>query len=147
MPVCVCVRACVRACVCVCMCPFMCACMRVCVCVLAYVRMCVRVLTCACVYLHVRACACLKTCDGTFNLAKFTHTMVRVCAWKLLDLHKSKQGNTTKLNISFPNEKTAAQVGLEPTTHCLLGRCSTTELPRQLDGWVESNNTRQGQPV
>ena len=42
--------------------------------------------------------------------------------WKLLDLHKSKQGNnTTNLNISFSveNEKRAAQVGLEPTTHCL----------------------------
>ena len=30
-----------------------------------------------------------------------------------------------------------AQVGLEPTTCCLLGRCSTTELPRQLNGWVK----------
>ena len=41
----------------------------------------------------------------------------------LLDL--SKQGNTTKLNISFPNEKRAAQVRFEPTTYCLRGRCST----------------------
>ena len=54
-----------------------------------------------------------------------------VCAiystWKLVDLHvhKSKQGNTTNLNISFSmeNEKRAAQVGYEPTTHCLRGRC------------------------
>ena len=59
---------------------------------------------------------------------------------KLLDLYKSKQGNTTTLNISFSieNEKRATQVGLEPMTYCLLGRCSTTELPRQLNGWVES---------
>ena len=61
-------------------------------------------------------------------------------SWKLLDLHKSKQGNTTNLNISFSieNEKRAAQVGLEPTTYCILSRCSTTKLPRQLNGWVES---------
>ena len=40
---------------------------------------------------------------------------------------KSRQGNTTNLNISFSteNEKRAAQVGLEPTTYCLRGRCST----------------------
>ena len=49
-----------------------------------------------------------------------------------LDLHKWKQGNPTNLNNSFSieNEKRAAQVGLEPTTYCLLGRCSTTKLPR-----------------
>ena len=43
---------------------------------------------------------------------------------ELLNLHKSKQGN---LNISFSmeNEKIAAQVGFEPTTYCLRGRCST----------------------
>ena len=48
------------------------------------------------------------------------------------------QGNTTNLNNSsfLDKEKRAAQVGLEPTTHCLLGRCSTSELPRQLNGWV-----------
>ena len=52
---------------------------------------------------------------------------VGTCIWKQLDLHKSKQGNTTNMNISFSmeNEKRAAQVGLEPTTHCLRGRCST----------------------
>ena len=40
---------------------------------------------------------------------------------------KSKQGNTTNLNISFfmKNEKRAAQVRFEPTTYCLRGRCST----------------------
>ena len=61
-------------------------------------------------------------------------------SWKMLDLHKSKQGNTTNMNISFSieNEKRAAQVGLEPTTYCLLRRCSTTKLLRQLNGWVES---------
>ena len=47
--------------------------------------------------------------------------------WKLLDLHKSKLGNTTNLNISFSmeNENRAAQVGFKPTTYCLRGRCST----------------------
>ena len=60
-----------------------------------------------------------------------------VHTWKLLDLHKSKQGNTTNQSNSLFKEKRAAQVGLEPTTYCLLGRCSTTELPRQLNGWVE----------
>ena len=37
---------------------------------------------------------------------------------ELLDLHKSKQGNTTNLSISFSmeNEKRAAQVGLKPMT-------------------------------
>ena len=59
---------------------------------------------------------------------------------ELLDVHKSNQGNTTNLNISFSIEneekKRAAQV--EPTTYCLLGRCSTTELLRQLNGRVES---------
>ena len=41
--------------------------------------------------------------------------------------HKSRQGNTTNLNVSFSmeNEKRAAQVGLEPTAYCLRGRCST----------------------
>ena len=40
---------------------------------------------------------------------------------------KSKQGNTTNLNISFSmeKEKRAAQVGFKPTTYCLRGRCST----------------------
>ena len=63
-------------------------------------------------------------------------------SWKLLDLHKSKQGNTTNMNISFSieNEKRAAQVEFEPTTYCLLDRCSTTKLPRQLNGWVESRH-------
>ena len=37
-----------------------------------------------------------------------------VGTWKQLDLRKSKQGNTTNLNISFSNEKRAAQVGLDP---------------------------------
>ena len=37
-----------------------------------------------------------------------------------------KQGKTTNPNNSFFSEKKkrAAQVGYEPTTHCLLGRCS-----------------------
>ena len=65
---------------------------------------------------------------------------------KILDLHKSKQGNITNLNNSFSmeNEKIAAQVGLEPMTYCLLGRCSTT---KQLNGWVESKQYKAGQSV
>ena len=38
-------------------------------------------------------------------------------AWELLDLHKSKQGNTTNLNISFSNEKGATHVGFESTAY------------------------------
>ena len=40
-----------------------------------------------------------------------------------LDLNKVKQDKN--LNCSFPNEKGAAQVGLETTTYYLLGRRST----------------------
>ena len=40
-------------------------------------------------------------------------------------VNKNK-ANTTNLNNSFftEKEKRAAQVGFEPTTYCLLGRCS-----------------------
>ena len=40
---------------------------------------------------------------------------------------KSKQGNTTNMNISFSieNDKKAAQVRFEPMTYLLRGRCST----------------------
>ena len=53
-------------------------------------------------------------------------------------VHRSKQGNTTNLNISFSkeNEKRAAQVGLEHTAY--EADALPTELPRQLNGWVES---------
>ena len=34
--------------------------------------------------------------------------------------------------------KNAVQTGLEPTTHCLRGKCSTTELPWQPNGWTKS---------
>ena len=69
---------------------------------------------------------------------------------KRLGLRKLKQGNTTHLNISFPNEKRAAQVGFKPTTYCIRGRLRwdsnprhtayeadalPTELPRQLS-WL-----------
>ena len=36
----------------------------------------------------------------------------------------SKQGNTTNMNISFSNEKRAAQVGFKPMTYCLLANQS-----------------------
>ena len=64
--------------------------------------------------------------------------------WELLDLHKSKQGNTNNLNIFFSmeNEKRAAQVGLEPTTYCLLGRCSTN-CRGSSAGWVESRQYKE----
>ena len=80
----------------------------------------------------------MNTPFNRFMLALCIHVYIN--ARKLLDLHKSKQGNTTNLNIYFSleNEKISAQVGLKPMTYCLLGRCSTTELPRQLNGWVES---------
>ena len=32
---------------------------------------------------------------------------------------ESKQGNATILLVSFPNEKSAAQVGFKPTTYAL----------------------------
>ena len=62
--------------------------------------------------------------------------------WILLDLlHKSKRGNTTNLNNSFSmeNEKELLRWDSNPRhTASYIGRCSTTELPRQLNGWVES---------
>ena len=67
-----------------------------------------------------------------------------VCEWSymkyLRPIYINQQENTTNLNNSFSieNDKRAAQVELEPTAYCLLGRCSTTKLPRQLNGWVES---------
>ena len=56
---------------------------------------------------------------------------------------KSKQGNTTNLNISFSmeNEKGAAQVGFKLTTYCLRGRCSNNcqlSYRGSSAGWVES---------
>ena len=60
---------------------------------------------------------------------------------------KPKQGNTTNLNISFFNEKRAAQVGFKPTT---IGRTAheadalPTELPRQLS-WLGRIKAIQGQ--
>ena len=40
---------------------------------------------------------------------------------------KSKQGNTTNMNISFSieNDKRAAQLGFQHMTYLLRGRCST----------------------
>ena len=62
---------------------------------------------------------------------------------KLLDLHKSKQGNTTNMNISFSmeNEKRAAQVELEPTTY--EADALPTELPWQLS-WLGRIKVIQG---
>ena len=59
--------------------------------------------------------------------------------------HGSRQGNTKPPNISFSveNEKIAAQVGLGPTTYCLLGKYSTTELPRKLS-WLGQLKAIQG---
>ena len=57
----------------------------------------------------------------------YIHIIIYIYIGKLVDLYKSKEGNTTNLNISFSmeNEKIAAQVGFKPTTYCLRGRCST----------------------
>ena len=50
-----------------------------------------------------------------------------------------KQGRQlTQTTLFSFLEKRAARVGFEPTTHCLLADALTTELPRQLNGWVES---------
>ena len=63
-------------------------------------------------------------------------------SWELLDLHKSKQGNTTNLNISFSmeNEKKSCSGGLKPTTYCLRGRCSIDQLSYRGSSvdWAES---------
>ena len=61
--------------------------MSVCVCVCVCV--CVRMRECVCVCVCVCECVCVCVCAHA----------------KLLDLHRSKQGNTTNLNISFSNEK------------------------------------------
>ena len=58
------------------------------------------------------------------------------CVYYVILSFREKQGNRPEQFSSL--EKRAAQVGLEPATLYLLGRCSTTELPRQLNGWVES---------
>ena len=67
-----------------------------------------------------------RTCDTP---------LTRQITWELLDLHKSKQGNTTNMNISFymKNEKRAAQVGFKPTTyiHVLLMRQMLYQLSYQ----------------
>ena len=70
---------------------------------------------------------------GTFGGRKVAHMLPcfqgrRGVGCILFDANRtSNQGNTTNVNISFSmeNEKRAAQVGFEPTTYCLRGRCST----------------------
>ena len=53
----------------------------------------------------------------------------------------ANQGNTTNLNISFrkENENRAVQVGLEPTTHCLMTDTLPTDPPRQLSSVCYAN--------
>ena len=46
---------------------------------------------------------------------------------------------TTNLNCSFPKEKRAAQVGFEPTTYCLRGRCSRRNIT--LDRYLDIRRT------
>ena len=58
-----------------------------------------------------------------------------------LDLRKSKQGNTTNLNISFSNERKPVKVVFKPMTYSLL-----TELLKQLS-WLSQIEAIQGQPV
>ena len=65
---------------------------------------------------------------------------------------KSKQSNTTNLNItlSVESEKRAAQVGFEPTTQCAYkADALPTELPRQFSwlGRIKAIQGLQGQPV
>ena len=69
------------------------------------------------------------------------HMIVHVLYLVLLHVilsFKERQDNRPEQTCCNSLEKRAAQAGLEPTTHRLLGGRSTTELPRQLNGWAES---------
>ena len=78
--------------------------------------------------------------DGSFASGFDWYVYTCRCAWKLLDIHKSKQGNTTNLNISFSmkNEKSCS-VGTQ-THDILLMRQTLYQLSYQGSsaGWVES---------
>ena len=86
--------------------------MRVHVCV----HVCVCVRACMCAHVHVCVCVCVRVCMCVHVCV----CVVYVCMGIVRP--KSKQGN---LNSYLSNEKRAAQVGFEPTTNCLRGRCST----------------------
>ena len=70
-------------------------------------------------------------------------------AWKQLDRHKSKQGNTTNMNISssMENEKRAAQVRVRWDSNPWHTACEAdalpTEIPRQLS-WLGRIKAIQG---
>ena len=74
------------------MCTYVHVCVYVCVCVCVCVHVCVCV--CACVYVCVCVTVCVHVCVCVWCMA-YMETV------SLLDLRKSKQGNTTNLNISF----------------------------------------------
>ena len=65
-----------------------------------------------------------------------------VCTWELLDLHKSKQGNTTNLSISFSmeNEEKKSCSGGTRTHDILLMRQMFYQLSYRGSsaGWAES---------
>ena len=63
----------------------------------------------------------------------------RELSWELLDLHKSKQGNTTNLNISFSMEneekKELLRWDSNPRHTAYEAVALPTEIPRQLS-WL-----------
>ena len=71
--------------------------------------------------------------------------MSNTCIWKLLDLRKSKQGNTINLNISFSmeNEKELLRWDLNPQHTAYEADALPTELPRQLS-WLGRIKVIQG---
>ena len=81
----------------------MCVCVCVCVCV------------CACVCVCVFFCVCVCVCVCVLK-SRYANT------WELLDLNKSKQGNTTNLNIPFFIENKKSCSGGTQTHNILLAR-------------------------
>ena len=77
-----------------------------------------------------KCCAVTVKCTHTY----ITCTCTCTCTWKLLDLHKSKQGNTTNLNISFSMENEKELLRWDSNPQCTLNKADTlpTELPRRL---------------
>ena len=107
---------------------------------------------------YVRLHARTRTHSITNSTRKRTQTIAAIDAWAISACKRDcvlrvgsktfkmyytyKQDNKTNLYDSFFIEKEMEKELLrwdsnEPMTYCLLGRCSTTKLPRELNGWVE----------
>ena len=91
-----------------------------CVCCILFDAYCINIL-----YLSQMAQNVCKHASEVYTL----HSMS-----KLLDMIFKLQRMARQTNLSSFNSL-EAQVGLEPATHCLLGRCSISELPRHLS-WL-----------